>query len=207
MRTETAPTVTKLSDYTPPNFKIESVFLDFDLEPKKTVVKSTLKISRISAGPLTLDGDEIALKSVSVDGRSLKRSEYKLTQTHLIIDNLPNSFTLEIENSCNPAANSTLMGLYVSGGRFCTQCEAEGFRRITFYPDRPDVLSVFKVKITGDKAQYPYLLANGNMIESGDLPKGKHFAVWEDPFPKPAYLFALVAGQFDILDARGICHG
>jgi len=200
MRTETAPTVTKLSDYTPPNFKIESVFLDFDLEPKKTVVKSTLKISRISAGPLTLDGDEIALKSVSVDGRSLKRSEYKLTQTHLIIDNLPNSFTLEIENSCNPAANSTLMGLYVSGGRFCTQCEAEGFRRITFYPDRPDVLSVFKVKITGDKAQYPYLLANGNMIESGDLPKGKHFAVWEDPFPKPAYLFALVAGQFDILE-------
>lgn len=200
MRTETAPIVTKLSDYTPPNFKIESVYLDFDLEPKKTIVKSTLKISRVSSGPLVLDGDEITLKSVKVDGLSLKRSAYKLTQTQLIIDNLPDNFTLDIENTCNPAANSTLMGLYVSGGRFCTQCEAEGFRRITFYPDRPDVLSVFTVKIKGDKADYPYLLANGNMIESGDVGERQHFAIWEDPFPKPAYLFALVAGQFDILE-------
>jgi len=200
MRTETAPTITKLSDYTPPNFKIESVYLDFQLEPKETIVKTTLKVSRLSSGPLILDGDEINLKSVSIDGRSLKRSEYRLTQTQLIFADVPDSFTLDIENTCNPAANSTLMGLYVSGGRFCTQCEAEGFRRITFYPDRPDVLSVFKVKITGDKAKYPYLLANGNMIESGDLSGGKHFAVWEDPFPKPAYLFALVAGQFDILE-------
>jgi len=200
MRTETAPTITKLSDYTPPNFKIESVYLDFQLEPKETIVKTTLKVSRLSSGPLILDGDEINLKSVSIDGRSLKRSEYRLTQTQLIFADVPDSFTLDIENTCNPAANSTLMGLYVSGGRFCTQCEAEGFRRITFYPDRPDVLSVFKVKITSDKAEYPYLLANGNMIESGDLSGGKHFAVWEDPFPKPAYLFALVAGQFDILE-------
>ena len=92
------------------------------------------------------------------------------------------------------------MGLYVSGGRFCTQCEAEGFRRITFYPDRPDVLSVFTVKITANKAQNPYLLSNGNMVESGDLPDGKHFAIWEDPFPKPCYLFALVAGDFDLLE-------
>jgi len=200
MRTDTAPTVTKLSDYTPPNFKIETVYLDFDLEPKKTVVKSTLKLVRLAAGPLILDGDEIALKSIKIDGRSLKRSEYRLTQTQLILSDVPDNFTLEIENTCNPAANSTLMGLYVSGGRFCTQCEAEGFRRITFYPDRPDVLSVFKVKITGDKTQYPYLLANGNMVESGNLADEKHFAVWEDPFPKPAYLFALVAGQFDILE-------
>jgi len=150
MRTETAPTITKLSDYTPPNFKIESVYLDFQLEPKETIVKTTLKVSRLSSGPLILDGDEINLKSVSIDGRSLKRSEYRLTQTQLIFADVPDSFTLDIENTCNPAANSTLMGLYVSGGRFCTQCEAEGFRRITFYPDRPDVLSVFKVKITGD---------------------------------------------------------
>ncbi len=200
MRTDTAPNVTKLSDYIAPNFRIESVYLDFDLEPKRTVVKSKMKVSRLAEGPFILDGDEIALKSVKIDGRDLKRSEYKLTQTQLILNNIPNSFTLEIENSCNPAANSTLMGLYVSGGRFCTQCEAEGFRRITFYPDRPDVLSVFRVKISGDKAQYPYLLANGNMIESGDLSGGRHFAVWEDPFPKPAYLFALVAGQFDTLE-------
>jgi len=200
MRTETAPTVTKLSDYTSPNFKIESVYLNFDLEPKETLIKSRLNVSRLAAGPFSLDGDEISLKSVKIDGRPLKRSEYRLTQTQLILSDIPDNFTLEIENTCNPAANSTLMGLYVSGGRFCTQCEAEGFRRITFYPDRPDVLSVFKVKITGDKAQYPYLLANGNMIENGDLSGGKHFAVWEDPFPKPAYLFALVAGQFDILE-------
>jgi len=201
MRTETAPTVTKLSDYTPPNFNIESVYLDFNLEPKNTIVKSTLKISRLSAGPLVLDGDEISLKSVKLDGRNLKRSEYKLTQTHLIIDDLPDNFVLEIENSCNPAANSTLMGLYVSGGRFCTQCEAEGFRRITYYPDRPDVLSVFTVRVQAPLADYPHLLANGNMIESGSTDGGKtHFAVWEDPFPKPAYLFALVAGQFDLLE-------
>ncbi len=201
MRTETAPTVTKLSDYTPPNFKIESVYLDFDLEPKNTVVKSTLKISRVTAGPLTLDGDEIELKSVKIDGRELKRSEYRLTQTHLILSDVPDNFTLEIENTCNPAANSTLMGLYVSGGRFCTQCEAEGFRRITFYPDRPDVLSVFTVRVQAPLTDYPHLLSNGNMIESGSVDGGKtHFAVWEDPFPKPAYLFALVAGQFDILD-------
>ena len=194
------PKMTRLADYTPPNFKIETVFLDFDLSPKATIVKSKMKVRRMSGGPLMLDGDEIKLKSVKVDGRALKRSEYRLTQTHLIIDGLPDSFTLEIENSCNPAANSNLMGLYVSSGRFCTQCEAEGFRRITFYPDRPDVLSVFTVKITADKKENPYLLSNGNMVDSDDLPGGKHFAIWEDPFPKPCYLFALVAGDFDLLE-------
>ena len=203
MRTDTAQTVTKLSDYVPPSFKIESVYLDFDLEPKKTVVKSKLIVSRLSAGSLTLDGDEIVLKSVKIDGKSLKRSDYRLTQTQLILADVPDNFTLEIENTCNPAANSTLMGLYVSGGRFCTQCEAEGFRRITFYPDRPDVLSVFTVRVQAPLKDYPYLLANGNMIESGSSDGGKtHFAVWEDPFPKPAYLFALVAGKFDILESN-----
>ena len=200
MRTETAPQTTKLADYKPLNFNIESVYLDFDLSPKATRVSSKLNVTRQASGPLVLDGDEIELKSVAVNGKSLKRSDYRLTQTQLILDNLPDSFTLEIETVCNPSANSTLMGLYVSGGRFCTQCEAEGFRRITFYPDRPDVLSVFTVKITADKATYPYLLANGNNVESGDLEDGKHFALWEDPFPKPCYLFALVAGEFDILE-------
>ncbi len=200
MRTETAPQTTKLADYKPLNFKIERVYLDFDLTPKATTVKSSLKVTRQESGPLVLDGDEIELKSVAVNGKNLKRSDYRLTQTQLILDNLPDSFTLEIETVCNPAANSTLMGLYVSGGRFCTQCEAEGFRRITFYPDRPDVLSVFTVKITADKASYPYLLSNGNNVESGELAGGKHYAVWEDPFPKPCYLFALVAGEFDILE-------
>ena len=194
------PKVTRLSDYTPPNFTIESVFLDFDLTSDATIVKSKMVMRRESSGPLELDGDEIKLISVKIDGRPLKRNEYRLTQSHLILEGLPESFTLEIENSCNPATNSTLMGLYVSGGRFCTQCEAEGFRRITFYPDRPDVLSVFTVKITANKAQNPYLLSNGNMVESSDLPDGKHYAIWEDPFPKPCYLFALVAGDFDLLE-------
>ncbi len=200
MRTDAAPAPTRLSDYTPPNFKIESVFLDFDLAPKKTRVRSKMEVSRRAPGSLSLDGEDIVLKSVKVDGRSLKRTEYKLTQSHLVLDSLPDSFTLEIETECDPSANSTLMGLYVSGGRFCTQCEAEGFRRITFYMDRPDVLSVFTVRIEGDKAEYPYLLANGNMTEHGDLTGGRHFAVWHDPFPKPCYLFALVAGEFDIIE-------
>ena len=159
MRTDTAPVTTKLSDYTPPNFKIDSVHLDFNLEPDSTKVKSTLRVTRLAPGPLVLDGDSIELKSVKIDGKDLARSDYRLTQAQLVLGKTPDSFTLEIETICNPAANSTLMGLYVSGGRFCTQCEAEGFRRITYYPDRPDVLSVFKVKIIADKAAYPYLLA------------------------------------------------
>ena len=200
MRTEIAPVPTRLSDYTPPNFNIETVSLDFDLSPKKTRVKSRMVMQRQSSGPLTLDGEDITLKSLKLNGNNLKRKDYKLTQTQLILSNLPDEFTLEIETECNPAANSTLMGLYVSGGRFCTQCEAEGFRRITFFLDRPDAMSVFTVRIEADKSDYPYLLANGNQIESGDLSKGRHFAVWHDPFPKPCYLFALVAGQFDILE-------
>jgi len=195
-----APTITRLADYTPPNFDIQSVYLDFDLAPNSTIVKSKMKIKHVAEGALELNGEDISLKSISIDGRPLKRSEYRLTQSHLILENTPDEFTLEIENTCNPAANSTLMGLYVSGGRFCTQCEAEGFRRITYYLDRPDVLSVFKVKITADKTLYPYLLANGNNVESGMSDGGKHYAIWEDPFPKPCYLFALVAGQFDILE-------
>ena len=195
-----APIVTRLSDYTPPNFDIESVYLDFELVPNSTIVKSKMKIKRLAEGALELNGEDISLKSISVDGRPLKRSEYRLTQSHLILENTPVEFILEIQNTCNPAKNSTLMGLYVSGGRFCTQCEAEGFRRITFYLDRPDILSIFKVKITADKIQYPYLLANGNNIESGMGEGDKHYAIWEDPFPKPCYLFALVAGQFDILE-------
>jgi len=200
MRTDTAPTPTRLHDYMPPSYRIERVHLDFDLDPEATTVRSKLEITKASGGPLKLDGENIDLKSVAIDGRVLKRAEYKLTQTHLILNNLPDSFTLEIETVCNPSKNSTLMGLYVSGGRFCTQCEAEGFRRITYYMDRPDVLSVFTVRMTASKEDYPYLLANGNMTASGDLTGGRHFAVWEDPFPKPCYLFALVAGNFDILE-------
>ena len=200
MRTDTALTPTLLKDYSPLNFELNSVYLTFDLQPEATVVHSKIALTRLAPGSLVLNGEDITLKSVSVDGRALKRSDYTLDQSHLTLPNLPDNCTLEIETVCNPAANSTLMGLYVSGGRFCTQCEAEGFRRMTYYPDRPDVLSVFTVKILADKTNYPYLLSNGNCLETGEVEDGRHFAVWEDPFPKPCYLFALVAGDFDVLE-------
>lgn len=201
MRTDTAPTPTRLADYTPPNFQVKSVALDFDLKPEATRVKSRLTLERTAPGDLELNGEDIDLKSVAVDGKNLKRSDYSLTQSHLTLKGLPQSCVVEIETVCNPSKNSTLMGLYVSVGRFCTQCEAEGFRRITYYLDRPDVLSVFTVRMQAKLKDYPYLLANGNMTDSGALEGGEsHFAVWEDPFPKPAYLFALVAGEFDVLE-------
>ncbi len=200
MRTDTAPTPTLLSDYTPPSHELTSVYLDFNLEPEATTVRSKLEVKRLRDEPLVLNGENIMLKSVTLDGKKLKRSQYKLDQETLTLPKTPESFTLEIETVCNPSANSTLMGLYVSGGRFCTQCEAEGFRRITYFPDRPDVMSVFTVRIEAEIETYPYLLANGNKIKEGGAGNGRHFAVWNDPFRKPAYLFALVAGQFDVLE-------
>jgi len=140
MRTDIAPTPTRLSAYTPPSHKIDSVYLDFDLSPKRTKVRSKLEITRVRNEALELNGENIELVSVRMNGELMPRSAYRLTQEHLIIKDTPESFTLEIETICDPSANSTLMGLYVSGGRFCTQCEAEGFRRITYYLDRPDVL-------------------------------------------------------------------
>ena len=200
MRTDTAPTPTLLSDYTAPSHELTSVYLDFNLEPEATMVRSKLEVKRLRDEPLILNGENISLKSVKLDGKTLKRADYKLDQETLTLAKTPESFTLEIESVCNPSANSTLMGLYVSGGRFCTQCEAEGFRRITYYPDRPDVMSVFTVRIEAEIETFPHLLANGNKIEEGALGSGRHYAIWHDPFRKPAYLFALVAGQFDILE-------
>ena len=200
MRTDTGPTPTLLADYVSPSHEFTSVYLDFDLNPEATRVKSKLEVKRLRDAPLILNGEDIDLKAVKLNGKSLKRSEYQLNQDTLTLTDTAESFTLEIETICNPQANSTLMGLYVSGGRFCTQCEAEGFRRITYFLDRPDVMSVFTVRIEANLDQYPYLLSNGNKIESGDIGKTRHFAVWHDPFRKPAYLFALVAGQFDVLE-------
>ncbi len=200
MRTDTAPTPTLLSDYTPPSHELTSVYLDFNLQASATTVKSKIEVKRLRDEPLVLNGENIDLKSVSLDGKPLKRSQYKLDQETLTLPKTPESFTLEIETLCDPSSNSTLMGLYVSGGRFCTQCEAEGFRRITYYPDRPDVMSIFTVRIEADIATYPHLLANGNKIEEGAAGNGRHFAIWHDPFRKPAYLFALVAGEFDVLE-------
>ncbi|MDO1558144.1 aminopeptidase N [Brevundimonas sp. 2R-24] len=204
MRTETpppSPEPIRLEDYRPPAFLIDTVELDFALEPRTTRVKARLAVRRNGdhAEPLVLDGDRLTPISVSVDGRALAPDEYTLTSESLTIPQVPDAFTLQTEVEIDPEGNTALAGLYMSGGRFCTQCEAEGFRRITWFPDRPDVLARYRVRMTADKARYPRLLSNGNLEDAGDLPGGRHFAVWSDPFPKPSYLFALVAGELDEL--------
>jgi aminopeptidase N len=197
------PTTTYLKDYTKPGFTINNIEIDFDLHPTRTKVVSSINIvfDTNSNDDFFLNGEDITLVSLLLDGKALAKSKYKLDKDGLHISHaaLPRGthVTLQITTQCNPQANTQLMGLYVSGGRFCTQCEAEGFRRISFFPDRPDVLTTYKIRIEADKKQYPTLLSNGNCVEQGGLPKGRHFAVWHDPFPKPCYLFALVAGQFD----------
>ena len=200
MRTDTAPKPTLLSDYAPYPFEISAVHLDVRLDPSKTRTTSTLNVSRRNEDgrdALILNGEDIDLISVSVDGVVLSRKDYRLTQSHLTLSSIPKSCEIQIETECAPDKNTQLMGLYVSGGRFCTQCEAEGFRRITYFPDRPDVLSTYTVRLEADRTAYPTLLANGNKIESGNIGAKAHYAIWHDPFPKPCYLFAMVAGEFD----------
>jgi len=202
MKTDT-PVVTRLADYKPYGFTIKKVELDFNLQPDATVVCSKLHVTRNgNSDDLFLDGEDIKLLGVKLDGEKLQKSRVKASKIGLTILDVPDEFVLEIKTQCAPDKNTSLMGLYVSGGRFCTQCEAQGFRRITYFPDRPDVLSTYTVRMAADKVKYPTLLANGNKTDSGDLDSGdagggRHFAVWDDPFPKPSYLFALVAGTFD----------
>ncbi len=196
MRTE-APQPVRLAEYRPPAYLIDEVFLDFSLEPSATRVKARLTVRRNGdhADPLVLDGEGLKTISVAVDGVAHR---YEATAEALTLSGLPAAFTVETEVEIDPQANTALMGLYMSGGRFCTQCESEGFRRITWFLDRPDVLSRYTVRMEADKA-FHRLLANGNRVEGGDLPGGRQYAVWNDPFPKPCYLFALVAGELDEL--------
>jgi len=195
MRTE-EPRAIRLADYKAPEFRVRTVDLDFSLEPEATRVTARLAIERQSGdGPLVLLGENQTLLSLTLDGRALGAGEYLLDDKSLTLPNPPAKLILEIESRIDPAANTQLEGLFLSNGMFCTQCEPEGFRRITYFLDRPDNLSVFTVRIEADQEQYPVLLSNGNRIQSGDLTDGRHFAVWHDPFPKPAYLFALVAGD------------
>ena len=187
-------------DYLPPAFFVESVELDFDLGEESTTVRSGLIIKRNklpeAAGlPLVLFGRELTLKSLHLDGRPLSSGDYSLDDEQLSIANLPDNFRLDIVTEIRPQENSSLEGLYKSSGIFCSQCEAEGFRKISYYPDRPDIMAKFTTTIRGDKSMYPVLLSNGNLADSGDLEGGRHFAKWEDPFAKPSYLFALVAGD------------
>lgn len=187
-----------LADYREPDFLIDSVVLNFDLDEATTRVSSVLSMRRnrhAEGQPLVLNGRDLELVSISVDGHSLDADKYVVDTESLTIPQLPDTFSLEIVTDIHPQDNTSLGGLYTSGGNFCTQCEAEEFRKITYYLDRPDVMARFTTKITADKARYPVLLSNGNLIDSGELDGGRHWASWEDPFPKPAYLFALVAGN------------
>ena len=188
-------------DYSAPAFWIREVELTFDLDGAKTLVASKLHIERNAsqaAGPLRLHGEDISLLRVMADGQSVSfRHE---ADGSLVIDNPPEGerFTLEIRNTCVPDKNTQLSGLYSSGSGLFTQCEAEGFRRITYFLDRPDVMAVYTVTLRADKQRYPVLLSNGNLIEQADLANGRHMARWHDPFPKPSYLFALVAGKLSV---------
>ena len=204
MKTDLPRTI-YLKDYTPPSFLISNTELDVALSPSQTRVKARLSLhpnpkAKDNKHPLKLDGELLQLVRVAIDGKELPASRYGLTEKDLTIGTVPSApFTLEIETICNPEANKALTGLYRSQGVYCTQCEAEGFRRITYYLDRPDVLSKFRVRIEADRKDAPVLLSNGNLIESGEAGPGRHFAVWEDPFPKPSYLFALVAGKLGMV--------
>ncbi|WP_250483228.1 aminopeptidase N [Caballeronia sp. GaOx3] len=206
MSTTTASVVIRRQDYTPPAFLIDSVALEFDLVPARTVVKNTMKLrrnpdARGDASRLELMGEQLEFVSAAIDG--VAHADVRVHENGLSIGNIPaDVFELSIESICNPAENTTLSGLYVSSGNFFTQCEAEGFRRITYFLDRPDVMATYVVTLRADKSAYPVLLSNGNLIEEGDLPGGRHFAKWEDPFKKPSYLFALVAGKLVCIEER-----
>ena len=186
-------------DYRAPDYTIGDIELTFDLDAAKTVVTAVSTLTRHGASdaPLRLDGEDLTLLSVHVNDQAW--SDYKEEDNQLVINGLPEHFTLCIVNEISPAANTALEGLYQSGEALCTQCEAEGFRHITWYLDRPDVLARFTTKIIADKSKYPFLLSNGNRVAQGELSDGRHWVQWQDPFPKPCYLFALVAGDFDVL--------
>src|SRR5436190_23041530 len=200
MRTE-EPRPVRLSEYRPPDWLVETVELDVKLHPTRTPVRATLRLkpnpAAGSPAPLSLDGDGLTLIGLKIDGVPVARDGYVATADGLTIAQPPHRpFTLEIETLVDPQANTQLSGLYRSSGTWCTQCEAEGFRRITYFPDRPDVMAIYTTRIEAEKDEAAVLLANGNLIESGDVPgTTRHFAVWHDPFPKPAYLFALVGGN------------
>uniref|UniRef100_C6DY63 Aminopeptidase N n=1 Tax=Geobacter sp. (strain M21) TaxID=443144 RepID=C6DY63_GEOSM len=187
-------------DYSAPDYLVETVELSFDLDPELTRVASRLKIRSNydraqGVRPLVLDGEELTLVSLKLDGVELEQNRYQAVDGALTVTEPPESFLLEVTTRISPKANSALSGLYASGPMLCTQCEAEGFRRITYFTDRPDVMAVYTVTLKADKESCPVLLANGNLVEKGDLADGRHFATWHDPFKKPSYLFAVVAGD------------
>ncbi|PWA87763.1 peptidase M1 family protein [Artemisia annua] len=199
-----APKEIFLKDYKLPDYYFDTVDLSFSLGEEKTIVSAKISVvPRVdgAAAPLVLDGTDLKLISVAINGNQLKEGDFQVDSRHLILKSPPTgNFVLETVTEILPQKNTSLEGLYKSSGNFCTQCEAEGFRKITFYQDRPDIMAKYTCRIEADKSLYPVLLSNGNLIEQGDLEGGKHFALWEDPFKKPCYLFALVAGQLESRD-------
>lgn len=195
------PKTIHLKDYTPSKYLIDAVDLEVDIFDDKTTVRSQLIIRKNSSGPahLELNGENMRLQKVLLDGRELGGNEYQLSNDKLVILNLTEArFTVETVVEIDPLNNTALEGFYKSGDQLCTQCEPEGFRKITYYIDRPDVMARFRTKMSADRKRYPFLLSNGNRIGEGDLPGGRHWTQWEDPFRKPSYLFAMVAGDFDV---------
>ena len=184
-----------LKNYQPPSFTVDTVDLSFDLYDDHALVSSKIKLIRQHEGVLHLYGDDLELISVHMNGSKLEPSAYTLEEDDLIIENCPDELTLDIVTRIRPQDNTELSGLYRSNHLFCTQCEAEGFRRITYFLDRPDVLGTYTTRISAEKKHYPILLSNGNLIDAGDTADGRHWALWQDPFKKPSYLFALVAGD------------
>jgi len=197
MRTDTPQTIYR-KDYTPPSYLVDTVELGFDLDPARTIVANRMTMRRnpdSAQREIELYGDNLELVALRMNGNTLGDKDYRIEGSLLVIPNAPEEVTLEIETICVPEQNTTLSGLYTSNGSFYTQCEAEGFRAITYFPDRPDVMAVFTVMLRADKDKYPVLLSNGNLVEEGELGDGRHYAKWEDPFKKPSYLFALVAAR------------
>ncbi len=201
---DAAPQAVYLKDYTPPEYLIDSVELEFELDEQQTRVRSCLSLRRnpqnsANGEDLVLMGEELELIAIALDGAELSETGFSLNPESLTIYRVPQDrpFTLRIENRINPKANTALEGLYLSNGMLCTQCEAQGFRKITWFLDRPDVMSRFKTTLTADRNLYPVLLSNGNKTGSGQLDNNRHWVSWEDPFAKPCYLFALVAGQLE----------
>ncbi len=203
MAKDATPKTIYLKEYQPPQYWIDSVNLRFELGEQQTRVVSEMEVRRNDEldGPpiLQLDGEELVLGAVFLNDRALSDSEFSVDAESLWIPDVPEQFTLQIETFIKPQQNTSLEGLYKSSGNFCTQCEAQGFRKITYYPDRPDVMAQFTTTVVADKARYPVLLSNGNPVDAQDFADGTHCVTWEDPYKKPSYLFALVAGQLEVV--------
>lgn len=190
-----------LKDYQKPSFLVDSIHLDIQVYENHTIVDSTLVMKRQSAGSLILLGRDLELKSIQLNGQTLNSDQYELDSEQLVITDAPDEIILQIQVIIHPESNTQLEGLYKAGDLYVTQNEPEGFRKITFYPDRPDVLSVFTTRVEADK-KYPVLLANGNLLETGEVDENRHFAIWQDPTKKPSYLFACVIGDLAVLKDR-----